>query len=633
MRQDTWRVSLPTIVAALCVAVALVPLFPLRTIFAIDWINHLWAIEYFGEYLLRNAAVPDVINTEQLVGAPLTTFYGSKFYGVAGAISAVLGAAVTVRLLACAVLLLQFWQVHRAMILLGAERSVAIVTAVLTTWAIYPLTNLYNRSALTEFFAVAFLTCSLASLLCIVLNRKLDRQSAVLCGFMFAVAAMTHPLTAAFGALLLSVIGGIGVAFAEGAHRLRLVAFGVVNALLIGIVMSPWLFVLWIFRDRLPIADPATNSRYFRDQGFFPDNVDNIWSRLSPMPLDLRSITRGIEGISTPYLDAQVSVPLLLLGAVLAVAAMQQPGKPGEPGTRIALGVGLSAILMAVLVLVLSVRPSISGWFGGLFDILQFPYRLTAYVNLFMLAAIIALGALAAARGKQLGTPLICCLTASLALAAAGVAMKLVHANAIATQLAPGQTLAVARALETGFGTEDPTVAWIPQPFRSTDHLNRLPTTLYGSASYTTEFTLPPADRTLTRRYVAFRTMQGQDFGRVPPIVLDLAEPTIVVTNVQPFAWNVLALDGAAIPRAETMVVDIEARGAWGSDHRLAVIVPAGRHELTVRFAASRAWSVLDFVSWVCFLLWLAACLVVVLGELLRRPAATAPSDPRVAQP
>lgn len=230
---------------------------------------------------------------------PLTIFYGNKFYAMTGAISAVLGAAVTVRLLASVVLLLQFWQVHRAMIFLGAEQLVAVSTAIFSTWAIYPLTNLYNRSALTEFFAVALLTCSVASLLCVIAGRKADRPSWVMSGFLFAAAAVTHPITAAFGALSLAVIGGVAIALADRAHRFRLAAFGVVNVLLVGLVLAPWLFVLWAFRGRLPIADPATNALYFRDKGFFPDSLDNLWSRLSPMPLDLRSIRQGVEGVST----------------------------------------------------------------------------------------------------------------------------------------------------------------------------------------------------------------------------------------------------------------------------------------------------------------------------------------------
>ena len=150
---------------------ASVLLLDLRSVFAVDWNNHLWLIEYFGESI-KHWTIPDMINTQQLVGMPVTLFYSQKFYALAGMLSAFLGSAVAVRIMVFTVFLLQFFQVYRAATKVGSTRNISICIAVIMTWAIYPLTNLYNRSALTEFFAVAFLTCSLASFLCVIINKR-----------------------------------------------------------------------------------------------------------------------------------------------------------------------------------------------------------------------------------------------------------------------------------------------------------------------------------------------------------------------------------------------------------------------------------------------------------------------------
>ena len=53
-------------------------------------------------------------------------------------------------------------------------------------------------------------------------------------------------------------------------------------------------------------------------------------------------------------------------------------------------------------------------------------------------------------------------------------------------------------------------------------------------------------------------------------------------------------------------------------------MVPAGRHELSVRFAGSDAWRILDRASWAAFLLWLAVCLhlqAIQAGQQIQLPA------------
>src|ERR1700733_2797545 len=53
-------------ISALVCSLPLLLLYDLRSVFDFDWFNHLWMIEYFGEYLRRHGTPPAVFATENL---------------------------------------------------------------------------------------------------------------------------------------------------------------------------------------------------------------------------------------------------------------------------------------------------------------------------------------------------------------------------------------------------------------------------------------------------------------------------------------------------------------------------------------------------------------------------------------
>jgi hypothetical protein len=118
--------------------------------------------------------------------------------------------------------------------------------------------------------------------------------------------ALTHPLTALFGGVFLISIG-LGAWFALRKPWLAIV--GIFNLATAALVLSPWCYVVHRFGRSLPLTDPGLIKEGFRKDTFFPDSIDNLWSRLSPVPVDFRSILKGTD-VSTPYLDAQI----ILLG-------------------------------------------------------------------------------------------------------------------------------------------------------------------------------------------------------------------------------------------------------------------------------------------------------------------------------
>ena len=67
------------------------------------------------------------------------------------------------------------------------------------------------------------------------------------------------------------------------------------------------MYLLSQFKDKLPISKSS-----FLEIAL----TTNILSILSPFPFDFRSIQKGVQDVSTPYLDTQVVLPLVILIAV-----------------------------------------------------------------------------------------------------------------------------------------------------------------------------------------------------------------------------------------------------------------------------------------------------------------------------
>ena len=273
MRARIWREEIVSIFVCL---LPLVLLINLRNTYYVDWFNHLWLIEYFGQHILRHGSVPQTLVTNQLIGVATPIFYGGKFYAACGLLSSFLGSAIAFRAVASFAVLIQFWHVKRAVYSASQNKSVSFTVATLVSWAIYPLTNLYNRSALTEFIAVTFLNAAVASLFVLVLrssNGKKSYYDAVAFGFLYVTSALTHPLTALFGGVFL-VLVGLAAWFALRNRWLALVGF--FNLAMIALILSPWCYVVHRFGPSLPIASKNLNKGIFRKTGFFPDSIDNL---------------------------------------------------------------------------------------------------------------------------------------------------------------------------------------------------------------------------------------------------------------------------------------------------------------------------------------------------------------------
>jgi hypothetical protein len=558
------------LVLAVAIALPCRYLVPPGSDFYVDWSNHQWAIGYTGEFFRRHLVMPPVVHTPELAGLAVPVFYGSLFYPAMGFLARWSSPELAIRIAAIALYAVQFRLVSRALVRVGAPRPLALGVACLVVWAIYPLTNLYNRGALTEFFATGLLTCALALLVlvCHADDTAQRRRRASGLALALTLAAGTHPITALLGVPLFAALGA-GAWWQLRADRARVRAIAAALAPWLGLAalcVAPWLYATLAYGGELKIR------HFVPDVMFFPDAIDAWSTRFWPLPLDRRVVPSvPLFAVSTPYLDAQVDLALLIALAVIAGIAVR--ATRSDPARR-----PLASALIAVAALfavftAMSLVPATYRALPAVALTIQFAYRAVTYQNLALLAGVFAVVIAVPGLAPHLRRPgARAALAACLALAAAGVVVKWQHIAAVRHDHAPVDPI-------------------------------HLPAQYYGAGDYATEARFAPlgAESAQAR---AFPVDGGRRFGRTGAIAVDLPAPTWIATDLQSFPWNAIRVDGARLGPADLRT----ANGA------LVAHVPAGEHRLTAGFEPPLAYRALRVGA----LLGLAAWCLVTIIELAR---------------
>lgn len=532
-------------IAAFAVFVACIPLFAWNHQFFGDWPNHLAMIGYVGEYLKAHACLPTTFHTNETVGRATPMFYGNFCLPALGALSAIVGPRAALTVAVAALLLLQFASVRELFWDATRDEGVACAAAVIVTWAIYPLTDLYNRAAIPEFFAITALQTG-SCLWALYARSPAQRQRAsVVAGLLVTLAAGIHPPTALFGGLTFGVLWLASLSWCP--DRARVLRRSLAVALAAAAVLAPWLYVVTKFGGELNIV--RNKSPLY----FFPASLDAVRTRLSAVP----TVGADATGVGTPNLDPQVSVPLAAALVLLALFALAS--RAGDRRARRGLVfAALCAAAMAVLFRLSTSEPSWS-LLPKAFTIIQYPYRLVAFVNLAALGALT--GVLAAlvpddvrvARSRFV-------LVAGVVLATVNVGLKL------------------PRCLESASGADSVV----------TDYVNPPRDWYFGYDDYATPDAFPKVDGAAPREAVKLSVVGAPDgFGVVGSAHVHAGVRTQVSTNVQAFPWNVLTVDGQPVSR-EAMLSDGVRLAAW---------IAAGDHELGYQFRPDRAWSALRVSS------------------------------------
>ena len=144
----------------------------------------------------------------------------------------------------------------------------------------------------------------------------------------------------------------------------------------------PWLLGVLHFRNLLSIGGIQIAPTFYV--------FDNLANR--PLPSASRTLVFGIIPATdlhamTPYLDAQINIPLLLLLACVLIFLIIRPSHDGHERPSIILA-GVF-ICLAAFTLALSVSQELWVMLPALrpLTLFQFSYRLITYVNLFLMIA------------------------------------------------------------------------------------------------------------------------------------------------------------------------------------------------------------------------------------------------------
>jgi len=542
-----------------------------------DWDNTLWMIGYNGEYFRRHLSFPLTFNTDQLVGMPNPLFYGSLFFPLAGLLSAFFGSALTLRMVVVALFWLQTTQIIRTVKAVYQDSYAAWAIAAVVAFAIYPLTNLYSRSALSEFVAVSLLTsaCCLWLRAMIEGPRQRTWSSASWACLLLALSAGTHSITALFGGLFFGILVMAGISgSSDGVRRTK---FMVRYTALYWMTLSPWLYVVVHYFSRLSIARVSTEGTLF-----FRKSIDLWWSRLLPVPFDIRTLSGGfLSEVSTPYLDAQINFGLLLIAGYLVfqVGRRFRAGRLDRgrviPAAALCLGAFFATFYLSV--------SSQAWWFvPRSLHVVQFFYRLVSYCDLLLfILVLLLLSALNKFRAELESTFRIC-LTAAVVLMTQAVLVKFNHAAYI---------------------QEDKIVAGTVL-FGDRTALKILPASFYNPRDYVVQNGYAGVAPALP--LLSFLPATGARFGEVPSISLNGLKN--FETNILAFPWNRLVINGKLLPSAETYI-SANNTLAYGDFGR-------GAADVGYLFVPDRKYLILRSVSTVVLFIWIG---VLVSTALWRR--------------
>lgn len=605
----------------ICLAPCL-PLFWPHQIFSLDWLNHLWSIEYFSQYFSAQGRFPIMFDTNPVLGIPIPIFYAYHFYSISGWFSQFLGSGYFLILMLFGLYLLQFNLIYKTLTTYFAESRWAFSISLLSLWAIYPMTNIYHRGAITEFVGVSFLICSVCALLMLI--RKHESSKAAVTdyiwpGFYYGLAAVSHSLTAIYGGGLLFILT---LALLLTKKRIWLVIFSLGNAVALLGLLSPWLYAVFTL---------AKDFHFVKSNPLVViPGIDSLWQRISPTAFEWRSTLEGAGDLITfPYVDTQMNTPVFLVASFLSYVIFK--GRKENPLTDYGI-VGWGCFFLSLLLIFVSSFQPLANIFNPLLGNMQFAYRLVNYINILALASIILwLGelfsvSLASPRLEKRFVPLFNqILLVAGVLSFCGLTSKMNHIYPIR---APSSLETVQKFMKKYTAPkEKPTEYWFPGYENVRGNAINLSPGYYGHPEYSLEKgfnqNLNAQEQLSSVKWVYLTAENGSNFGKVQEQEIQLAEQSIVVSNIQAFPWNRLVINGEVLDPSRTLVrsslqsiTEIKEHSATVG---LSVSLAPGKYRIGYECTPDLIWKNLIKLSWAILIATTLILLVLHLKSYLLR--------------
>ncbi len=333
-----------------------------------DWSHSLWMTAYIADYLRIYHHPPNVFATPESLGIAYPVFYGVLLYRLVGGLAILTDPSIGLRMLMTFLFATQTFAVYRAARALRAGRGIALLLCLATAASTYGLTNVYNRGDVAEQAGLLLLGTAVSGWFWSLPSSDLLESWFVraLIAASLTFLGGTHVVTLILGAGAFGVIGMLTLLVDR--RRKTVITLGIAAT---GTTLGALIF----FSEFASIGAQLRLTPGFgaSPASIFADRIDAPFARFAPFPLDPQSVLRGLDQVSTPYLEAPIDYALLLFAAAVLVLRRD----------RLAIAFGALALALAAI----SVWPWVWTSLPHPLHVAGFAYRLTAYVNLFSLCA------------------------------------------------------------------------------------------------------------------------------------------------------------------------------------------------------------------------------------------------------
>lgn len=563
------RILLALFAMALLTA-AIVPALPILLIshfYNGDWFHHLWPVGFIANFLKHHHSIPFTSSSTSIVGYPVQVFSGSTLYPAAGLLGALLGsqtfdAELGLRFVCVGAMLVQFLLVYLVIHRVTDSRLWASTVAILVGWAIYPMTNLYNRGAIPEYVAGLLMQAAICGWFLTLLARTPRELAAAaattaLCA---AFAIGTHPITALYGVPILAILFLASLplvrSMPQGLRKPFFVAIAL-EAAFVTLVNAHWLYAAISFSGKLGAHHLS---------GLTHERGDNALHRFFPLPFDKETLLVGTTG-GTPFLDVQINMPLLALCLFALIKKGAGFDKRALPGV-------LAAALLAAATLWLSLSAEPYRFLPPIAASIQFLYRQISFVNAMLLAFFICLSLLRRNAFAVTRKNTEIAIAALLTVSCCALIEKLVHVEAV-------------KASKIALGREPtPSFDELPKNFPLNFAVHDYPAL--------------SAEENAKAVFAPFPLHARKEFGAIGETTVQLPKKSWVQTNLAAFPWNHLEIDGQQIAQERL----------FRNEGRFAIELPSGVHILHAMTVPDGTWRFLRALSYLVFglgLLFLAS--------------------------
>jgi hypothetical protein len=368
--------------AAVLIAVLARPMVIGRTFIGWDWYPHQWFIWHQAESL-KATGLPTLFSHDPIgVFVPHFAFYGGTLYAVAGALTLLTGDAGSAMVI---LFIFGFIACYGGWYWLARECGLGVwwahVPAALFISAPYYLSMIYANGSLQEFVAVSVMPPLIASVVSILRADRLRAAPTAVLAVSATLFTGSHNLALLWGTTMLVVVGLLLFAVAPSLRRVVTRA-GVVQVA--GVAVPAVLVNGWFL-----LPDIVYQSHTTIANSYYLTKHDLVWGMTLVQPSDLFSLGRANARFD--YQHMAVQLPLLgVAWVVLALVLLRSSWR-----TSWYRAVVILLAVMTALVVVMS-RLSLIRGLPSPYNLLQFSYRLEAYILLGFAGAVI--GALALLR-------------------------------------------------------------------------------------------------------------------------------------------------------------------------------------------------------------------------------------------